>query len=111
MNAYINDIEDDINALKKIILDNVPTEQIYVFGSYANGTPNQDSDIDIYIVMKDDAPMREWDAMDTVNYERIHKVQKPVDVLVARRSRFLHRQAGHTLENNVAKNGIKIYGF
>ena len=110
MNPHIDEIKDELEILKDIIIKNVPTEQIYLFGSYAYGTPHKDSDIDIYIVMKDDANMRESDAMTAVDSERCMRVFKPVDVLALKRNRFLYRQSGRTLEKTVAGKGIKIYG-
>jgi len=111
MNSYINEIKNELEILKDIIIKNVPTEQIYLFGSYAYGTPHKNSDIDIYIVMKDDANMREVDAMTEVDYVRtVQKLRKPVDVLALKKNRFLYRCGGRTLENTVAGKGVKIYG-
>jgi len=110
MSAYMSQIKDDIDTLKSIILEKIPTEEIYLFGSYAYGTPHENSDIDLYIVMKDNAQMREWDAIDWVNYERIYKVKKPVDVMALKQNRFLYRKNGRTLENTIVQKGIKIYG-
>jgi len=46
----ITKIEQEIlNALKPLQLD-----KVILFGSYAYGTPHKDSDIDLYIVTKDD---------------------------------------------------------
>jgi predicted nucleotidyltransferase len=64
MREYLAGIQKELDTLVKIIVETVPTEQIYLFGSYAYSAPHKDSDLDIYIVMKDDAPMREADAMD-----------------------------------------------
>lgn len=47
----------DINELSSILkeqLKPVNPEKIILFGSYARGTQTKDSDIDIYIVTKDD---------------------------------------------------------
>ncbi|GAB6273193.1 MAG: hypothetical protein STSR0004_00560 [Peptococcaceae bacterium] len=44
-------IRDELKILKDIIVDTVPVEQIFLFGSYANGTPHANSDLDIYVVM------------------------------------------------------------
>lgn len=44
-------------VVKKEIIDNlssVDPEKVILFGSYAYGTPHQDSDIDLYIVTKED---------------------------------------------------------
>ena len=109
--SHIEEIRDDLETLKEIILEKVPTDQIWLFGSYAYGTPNKDSDIDIYIVMKDDAQMRELDAMTEVNGGRIERrMLKPCDVLALKRNRFDYRAENFSMERKIKKEGIKIYG-
>ena len=111
MNPYIDEIKNELEILKDIIIKNVPTEQIYLFGSYAYGTPHDNSDIDIYIVMKDDANMRELDAMTKVNLGRIkRKLGKPVDVLALKKKRFWDRASDTTMERKITRDGVKIYG-
>ena len=56
-------ISDELNSLRDIIVNTVPVERILLFGSYAYGSPNADSDLDICVVMSDDADIREIDAM------------------------------------------------
>jgi|SRR5580698_3486468 predicted nucleotidyltransferase len=46
--------QDQIQQLVKEIAEGYQPEKIYLFGSYANGTPNYDSDIDLFIVKKTD---------------------------------------------------------
>jgi len=109
--SHIEEIRDDLETLKEIIIEKVPTDQIWLFGSYAYGTPHKDSDIDIYIVMKDDAPMRELDAMDEVyggKFER--RLRKPLDILAIKRSRFDDRATEATMERKIKREGVKIYG-
>jgi len=109
--SHIEEIKGDIETLKEIILEKVPTDQIWLFGSYAYGTPHKHSDIDIYIVMKDDTEMRELDAMDAVNYERVfRRTKRPVDVLAIKRNRFDYRAANFSMENKIKTKGVKIYG-
>ena len=109
--SHIEEIKDDLETLKAIILEKVPTDQIWLFGSYAYGTPHKDSDIDIYIVMKDDAQMRELDAMTEVNGGRFYrKTKRPVDVLAIKRSRFDYRAENFSMENKIKREGVKIYG-
>lgn len=46
-----------IESIKNEIIENLRTidpVKVILFGSYAYGTPNQDSDIDLYIVTKED---------------------------------------------------------
>ncbi|MDR0307362.1 MAG: nucleotidyltransferase domain-containing protein [Chitinispirillales bacterium] len=109
--THINEIKSELEILKEIILEKVPTEEIWLFGSYAYGTPRNDSDIDIYIVMKDDAKMREMDAMTEVNIGRTErKLRRSVDVLALRKNRFWDRANNATMEKKITEHGIKIYG-
>ena len=55
-------VQAELDKLKELIVNAVPVEQIYLFGSYAYGTPHRDSDIDLYVVLKDGLPMRDLDA-------------------------------------------------
>jgi len=55
-------IRAELDKLKELIVNAIPVEQIYLFGSYAYGTPHKYSDLDLYVVLKDDVPMRDLDA-------------------------------------------------
>ncbi len=48
-------IQAEMDTLKEIIINTVPVEQIYLFGSYASGTPHKNSDLDLYVVLSDNA--------------------------------------------------------
>ncbi|GHU70682.1 hypothetical protein FACS189450_05510 [Spirochaetia bacterium] len=41
------------NLIKESVLKFVPAKYIYLFGSYAYGSPTEKSDVDIYIVLPD----------------------------------------------------------
>jgi len=110
MKEHIAEIQNDLDLLTDIIVKTVPTEQIYLFGSYAYGTPCKDSDIDIYIVVKDNAPKRELDYIDDINEARYEKINKPVDVLALKLNRFSARRELATMERTIAREGIKLYG-
>jgi predicted nucleotidyltransferase len=47
-------IVDKVKAYKALVLQNSPmrVERVYLFGSYAKGTPHKDSDIDVAFVVK-----------------------------------------------------------
>jgi predicted nucleotidyltransferase len=96
--------------LTKIIIDTVPVEQIYLFGSYAYGTPHKDSDFDLYVVLKDDAQIRDIDAMAAIDMAIGFKRTKPLDLIAIKLNRFLDRKTGPTMERTIAREGIKIYG-
>jgi len=110
MYLLTNEIEEDVETLKKIILENIPTEQIWLFGSYAYGTPNENSDIDVYVVMKDNSTIRELDAMVAVDVARYKKIHRPLDILVVKSEKFMKRKEIPTIERKIVREGIKIYG-
>jgi predicted nucleotidyltransferase len=85
-------------------------EKIILFGSYAYGTPREESDIDIYVVLKDGTknPLL-WMQDIHVGFGK-HKYYEPVDVLANYKSRFEYRSAGGpTLERTVDKKGVVLY--
>jgi len=88
----------------------VPVESIYLFGSYAYGTPNKDSDLDLYVVFKDELSMRELDAITAISIA-IDSVKKmPMDILGLKQNRFHDRKLYATLERKIVREGVKIYG-
>ncbi|HSZ87461.1 MAG TPA: nucleotidyltransferase domain-containing protein [Puia sp.] len=58
--------QDQIQQLVKEIAEGYQPEKIYLFGSYANGVPNYDSDIDLFIV-KETAKRRNERTVDVVD--------------------------------------------
>jgi predicted nucleotidyltransferase len=103
-------VQNQLNTIKNLIVDTIPVEQIYLFGSYAYGTPHAGSDLDIYVVMKDDAPYEVLEAEHIIR-EAIHGHKTmPADILVKKKSRFQYRLTAPTLEQEVAEQGILIYG-
>jgi predicted nucleotidyltransferase len=103
-------IREQLDVIKNVIINTVPVEKIYLFGSYAYGTPQEDSDIDIYVVMKDDTPLIPLDAMKMIGRAvRGHK-KKDIDLLVLKKERFNYRLGAPTLEREVAEKGVLLYG-
>ncbi len=54
----------DIEELKPQILERLKPlnpDKIILFGSYAYGTPNEESDIDLYVVTNDDFVPKTWE--------------------------------------------------
>jgi predicted nucleotidyltransferase len=103
-------VKQEINLLTDVIVRTVPVEEIYLFGSYAYGTPHSDSDLDLYVVLKDDTEMREMDAMLEIGKAISRKKSMPVDILASKKNRFLDRKEAPTLERQIEQQGIKVYG-
>ncbi|MDR1949123.1 MAG: nucleotidyltransferase domain-containing protein [Spirochaetaceae bacterium] len=107
----VDSIRDELDTLTKIIAETVPVEQIYLFGSFAYGTPHKDSDLDLYVVLKDESPMRELEAMDAIGLATYKKRNRALDLLVHKKEIFLDRSKRITaIEKIVTTEGIKIYG-
>ena len=103
-------VKIELEILKELIVNAIPVEQIYLFGSHAYGKPHKDSDIDLYVILKDDVHMREFDASIEI-MNAIGKVKtKPVDIIATKKSRYLWLITGPTMERKIAREGIKIYG-
>lgn len=52
-------MEEKLETIKKIILEEIDCEAIVLFGSYARGTQNKESDIDIAIKTKKEISKKE----------------------------------------------------
>jgi predicted nucleotidyltransferase len=103
-------IQSELDTFKEIIINTVPVEQIWLFGSYAYGTPHKDSDLDLYVVLKDDVQMRLIDAAINISLAIGRKKTMPVDIITNRLARYQERAQLPTLERKIAREGLKIYG-
>ena len=102
-------IKNEIDFITETIKANTIPESIYLFGSYAGGEPNKDSDIDIYVVVPDS----EVDAVELcakIHLDLSSRKTLPVDLLIGKKSIFENRKNRLTMENVIANEGIKIYG-
>jgi uncharacterized protein len=81
---------------------------IYLFGSYAWGEPNEDSDIDFMVVVGDDVELT-WSSFKKGKWA-IRDMRITNDILVENRSVFKKRAAHPAnLEHQIAQKGIKLY--
>ena len=106
MDAFV---QAELEKLKKIIINTLPVEQIYLFGSYAYGTPNKDSDLDLYVVLKEEVELREIDAAIKIRLAICEQQTVPLDLMVMKSSRYQERKTVPTLERKVSREGILIY--
>lgn len=75
------EISEELSEIRRAILATVKAEDIYLFGSHAYGTPNSESDFDIYVTIPD-SEVRPLLAMQRIG-QALYKIQRrPVDLLV-----------------------------
>jgi predicted nucleotidyltransferase len=103
-------IQTELSRLKELIISAVPVEQIYLFGSYAYGNPHKDSDLDLFVVLKDEVQLRDIEAAIKIRLAISENQSMPLDLLVIKKSRYLERKTAPTLERKIAREGILIYG-
>ena len=106
----ISGIKQELDEITKVITETVPVETIYLFGSYAYGTPRKDSDYDLYIVFKDDMPMRIIEALQSIRFAMTSMKTKPIDFIGLKKERFFYKKNYATIERKIAREGIKLYG-
>lgn len=110
--AHITDRESaaNIEELTQRFVEQVQPLQVFLFGSFADGSYTDESDYDFYIVIDDGKNV--GDASDQA-YKSIRSVQKrPVDIVIGTNSRF-NKIAGSPgslqVEGEVARKGILLY--
>jgi uncharacterized protein len=89
------------------IVNNFNPEQIILFGSYAKGTPNNDSDLDLLIIKETDLP----------RYKRgldirlsLIGTKVPMDILVYTKSEFENeKKEKYSFLNSAIKNSLVLY--
>ena len=104
-------INDEILAIKNSILETVGNncEKIILFGSRAYGTPGENSDYDVFVVLRDDSE-KPILVMQSI-YEGLAKNPnyKPVDILANYKSRFETRSKLPTIERTIVQKGVVLY--
>lgn len=100
--------KEELDVLVDVIRKNVEAEAIYLFGSFAYGTPREDSDFDIYVVIPDGS-IRPLDAMTKINLAICEIQKRPVDLLVGAKSEFNKRKSMAYIEREVFERGVRLY--
>jgi predicted nucleotidyltransferase len=104
-------INDEILAIKDSILETVGEncEKIILFGSYAYGIPRDDSDYDVFVVLKDDTEKPILVLQNIYRGLAQNPDYKAVDILANYKSRFEVRSKLPTIEKTIAQKGIVLY--
>lgn len=97
-----------IDRIVKSITEAVPTDSVYLFGSYARGEETPDSDIDLYVITSDDKerPLR----YGSLIRQALLWMDRPKDVLTETKRRF--EALSHELwnvEHAVKEEGVILY--
>ena len=102
-------INNKLNIIKEAILKYVPANTIYLFGSYAYGKPNKNSDIDIYAVIPDNFDKNIFDTLGEIaDFVYPYGILN-MDLFLVKKSKFLFYAENSSFEENIFNNGIILY--
>jgi predicted nucleotidyltransferase len=102
--------QTEINSLTNRITSQFSPSKIFLFGSYAFGTPTSDSDLDLCIVTNLEGK-RKLDIIRAVRREITAVLHGALDILVYGDEEFAQRSAlQNTLEHKIAKEGKLLHG-
>ena len=108
----------NIEELKPLIIERLMPlnpDKIILFGSFAYGTPNEDSDIDLFL-LKDDLTIENKRSYKLELQKRLFDLQKKyllgIDIFVDSSERMQNRieNVKDQFYNEILSKGIKIYG-
>lgn len=103
------DIKQEITNITNEIISATSAVKIYLFGSFAYGEPDNDSDIDLCIITND-SHIRKRDLTKSIRKSISKVATMPVDILIYDKDEFLKRAKIHsTIEHKIANEGVTIY--
>ena len=102
-------MKQEVFEISDAIKSVVQSERIYLFGSYAYGTPDENSDFDFYIVIPDSG-ITPLEAIRNARFALLPLSRRTsVDILADYQSRFDMRSKLNTLERKIANEGVLLY--
>lgn len=101
-------INKEITAIVERLVEAIAPEKIYLFGSYARGDYNAESDYDFYVIVKNDRAdileITQEAYVSLLNMER-----KPVDIIVNTIDRFEEKSNFNSIEKTIINEGVLLY--
>lgn len=102
--------DSDINKIKELIIHNIPiVTDVILFGSYANGTDNEKSDVDILILMDKEIDWRDRHRFLNKIYRESTIYGFHIDYLLKTKDNFENDLNLPTLSRVIAREGRVIW--
>jgi len=97
-----------IEKIKKSLIETYNPKYIYLFGSYAWGSPNNDSDMDFFVVVEE-SPLSMSSRM-RLGYASLPDISIPLDLIVYT-MKELNEKKEHpsSLNHKILHKGVMIY--
>ncbi len=101
-----NELKSELKKLADKIKEITPATKIYLFGSYAYGTPNEDSDIDLCILTNENR--RKLEILREIR-RNVGDINYPLDILVYKTDEFNERVNNkYIMESKIYKDGVEL---
>ena len=102
--------EEQIQAIVRRIVDGYQPDRIILFGSYAYGTPTEDSDLDL-LVIKNDDERKKWERIVEISGLAHALPNAPaMDILVLNaKEEERARQIRFVVEHKALQEGRQLY--
>ena len=100
--------EEQLAEIVRRLVDALSPQRIYLFGSYAYGSPTPDSDLDVMVIVPDEAPDRF--ELSRRGYASLRGVPVPVELHFCRTGTFERfRSVVGSFHREVRQRGRVIY--
>jgi predicted nucleotidyltransferase len=102
--------QDELKKAINTINESLNLDKIYLFGSFAHGNPDKESDLDLCIIASD-LEGRKIEVLRKIRQSLAVKVSTPVDLLLYTSHEFNERASlTSTFEYKILNEGILVYG-
>lgn len=109
----------DIEKVKSeivVMLSPLKPEKVILFGSYAYGKPNENSDLDLYVVTNDDFIPQTWKEKNEIHLKVANQIKDilklyPTDLIT--HTKKMHEkfaEMNSSFYRTISQNGVVIYG-
>lgn len=100
--------EITLNEIQRRLVEAIHPRAIYLYGSYAYGVANENSDIDLLIVV--DAPKQQTLQLMTHAYIALQGLKVPVEINVVSEESFNRRRHWKaSVERDAVERGTQLY--
>ncbi len=100
--------EDKVELVVRRITEKFDPKAIIIFGSVAEGTSSEDSDLDVAVIMETDLPMHERNVEVRIS---IGLIGMPVDLLVFTPEEIeMEKDNRYSIISEIMKTGEVVYG-
>ena len=107
--VFDSNISEEISLLRDTLTTKFEVRQIILFGSFAYGEPNKDSDIDVCVITEFSGK-RKIEVIRAMRRELANLIASPLDILLYCEQEFEERaRLKGSLEYKILTQGVKIY--